>query len=196
MSRKHFLEIMAIGWMLLITFGGCAQHQNQELAGSEKYAAQQGEGKYLKEISKLEETARSATDTSERMQAHLELAHLYTSYNNHQRNYNKALQHLEIYASLQPDFSNEKNLRNWLSALKEMDGQSQKINQLNQKLDQSQLEISKLKKTTKKLKGNHAKIKKANIKLTESNETLAKTIEMLKNIDRNIEEKRKNYTSH
>ena len=196
MRRKYFLEIITIGWVLLIALGGCAPHQNRELAASDVFAAQQDTGNYLNEISKQEQTARSTSDTSERMQAHLKLAHLYTSYKNPQRNYKKALQHLEIYASLQPDFSNDKDLRNWLSALKEMDGQSQKIEQLNQKLDQSQLEISELKKTTKKLKRDHAKIKKANIELAESNETLAKTIEMLKNIDRNIEEKRKNYTSH
>jgi predicted ribosome quality control (RQC) complex YloA/Tae2 family protein len=138
---------------------------------------------------------RSAADTSKRMQAHLELAQLYTSYKNPLRNYKKALEHLEIYASLQPDFAGDKNLRNWLSVLKEMDRQSRIINQLNKDLNQSQQNISALKKSTKKLKRAKAIIIKKNNQLTETNESLAKTIEMLKNIDRNIEEKRKTYTN-
>jgi hypothetical protein len=39
-------------------------------------------------------------------------------------------------------------------------------------------------------------LKKINGQLSESNETLTKTIEMLKNIDLHIEEKRKSYTTH
>ena len=195
MRRKFFLEIITISCLLLMTIGGCTHQQNKGPAEPQKIAAQPDTGKYMKEILKQEQTVRAASDTSERMQAHLELAQLYTSYKNPRRNYNKALKHLEIYASLQPDFAADKNLRNWLSALKEMDRQSQIISQLNKDINQSQQNISALKKSTKKLKRDKAIFIKKNNQLTETNETLAKTIEMLKNIDRNIEEKRKSYTS-
>jgi hypothetical protein len=178
MRHKFFLVIIAISSLLLMTIGGCAHHQNKGPAEPQKIAAQPDTGKYMKKISKQEQTVRSAAGTSERMQAHLELAQLYTSYKNPRRNYKKALKHLEIYASLQPDFAGDKNLRNWLGAL-----------------NQSQQNISALKKSTKKLKRDKAIFIKKNNQLTETNETLAKTIEMLKNIDRNIEEKRKSYTS-
>ncbi len=189
MRRKIIPGIMLIGWALLITIGGCSHQQGKGFMDSGKAAVQPGGGKYSKEISKQEETARSAPEASERMQAHLKLARLYTSYKNPQRNYQKALKHLEIYASLQPEFAKNEDLRNWLSALKQMERQRQKV-------AQSQQDISKLKKTNKRLKRNNARLKKINNQLTESNETLTKTIEMLKNIDRNIEEKRKSYSSH
>ena len=123
MGRKYFLEIFAVGCVLIMALGGCSHQQNKGPSGSEKGAAHPQTGKYMKAISKQEETARSASDISERKQAHLELAHLYTSYKNPQRNYKKALKHLEMYASLEPDFAKDKDLRNWLSALKEMDSQ-------------------------------------------------------------------------
>ena len=146
-------------------------------------------GKWAKEISEQEETARTAPKASDRMQAHLKLALLYTSYKNPQRNYKKALKHLEIYASLKSDFTNSAELRNWLSALKQLDRQRQEV-------DQSQRDISKLQKANMRLKRKNAKLKKINIQLTKSNMELTKTIERLKNIDRNIEEKRKSYSSH
>ncbi len=189
MRRKLIPGIMLIGWALLITVGGCAHQQYKGFAESDKAAGQPGGGKYSKEISKHQETARSAPKASKRMQAHLKLARLYTSYKNPQRNYKKALKHLEIYASLQPEFAKNEDLRNWLSALKHMERQRQKV-------DQSQQDISKLEKTNQRLKRINARLKKINGQLSESNDTLTETIEMLKNIDRSIEEKRKNYSSH
>lgn len=188
MRRKLILAIMLIGWGLLIAIGGCAHQPNNGTLSSETISLQPDADKYSKEISEQEETARTASEASDRMQAHLTLARLYTSYKNPQRNYEKALQHLEIYASLQPDFTKDEDLRNWLSALKQMDLQRQKV-------DQSQQDITKLKKINARLKRNNAKLKKINGQLTASNATLTKTIEMLKNIDRTIEEKRKNYSS-
>ena len=193
MYRQYFLGIIAAGCVLLIALAGCTHQQNRAAGGPEKTAVQPQTGKYIKEITKQEQTVRTSADTSERTRAHLELAHLYTSYKNPQRNYKKALKHLEIYASLEPDFAKDEDLRNWLSALKEIERMAQKlesqdkeVHQLNKKLDQSRREITGFKKKTRQLK-------KKNNQLAESNASLEKTIEMLKNIDRNIEEKRKTY---
>ncbi len=182
MRRNIILGIMLIGWGLFSAIGGCAHQQNSGLVSP-------GTGSYAEEISEQEMTARTASKASERVQAHLKLARLYTSYKNPQRNYNKALKHLEIYASLQSDFTNDAELRNWLSALKQLDRQRQAV-------DQSQRDISKLQKTNMHLIRKNAKLKKINSQLTESNKELTKTIELLKNIDRSIEEKRKSYSSH
>ena len=80
---------MLIGWSLFIVIGGCTHQQNLASVSSQTITMQPGEGKYSKEISEHEERARSAPETSERMQAHLKLARLYTSYKNPQRNYKK-----------------------------------------------------------------------------------------------------------
>jgi hypothetical protein len=174
---------------MFTALGGCAHQRNTGLVSSETINMQPGTGKWAKEISEQQETARTASKASARMRAHLKLARLYTSYKNPQRDYKKALKHLEIYASLKSDFANDAELRNWLSALKQMDRQRQAV-------DQSQRDISTLQKTTMRLKRKNANLKKINSQLTKSNKELTKTIEMLKNIDRNIEEKRKSYSSH
>jgi DNA mismatch repair ATPase MutS len=194
MRLKYFPGIIAAGCVLLIALGGCIHQQNRGAGAPEKTDVQPQTGKYIKEITNQEQTILTSADTSERTRAHLELAHLYTSYKNPQRNYKKALKHLEIYASLEPDFANDKDLRNWLSALKEierlaqkLESQDKEVRQLNKKLDQSRRKITGFKNKTRQLK-------KKNNQLAESNASLEKTIEMLKNIDRNIEEKRKTYT--
>jgi DNA mismatch repair ATPase MutS len=194
MSRQYFLGIIAGGCVLLIALAGCTHQQNRGTDSPEKTAAMPQTGKYVKEITKQEQTVLTSDDTAERTRAHLELAQLYMSYKNPQRNYKKALKHLEIYASLEPDFANDNDLRNWLSALKEierlaqkLESQDKEVRQLNKKLDQTRHEITGFKKKTRQLK-------KKNNQLAESNANLEKTIEMLKNIDRNIEEKRKTYT--
>ena len=189
MLRNLFIAIMLAGWSLLTVLGGCAHQAYRDTADADENAVQSDGGDYSKEISEHDETARTAPDASERMQAHLKLARLYMSYKNPQHDYEKALKHLQIYASLQPNFANDQELRDWLTALKQMERQRQEI-------DQSQQEISKLKKANKRLTLNNAKLKTANNQLTESNAALTETIELLKNIDRNIEEKRKNYSSH
>jgi hypothetical protein len=180
---------MLIGWGMFTALGGCAHQRNNGLVSSETIHMQPGTGKWAKAISEQEEAARTASKASDRMQAHLKLAHLYTSYKNPQRDYKKALKHLGIYASLKSDFTDDAQLRNWLSALKQMDRQRQAV-------DQARRDISKLQKTAMRLKRKNANLKKINSQLTKSNKELTKTIEMLKNIDRNIEEKRKSYSSH
>ena len=151
MSRQYFPRIIAAGCVLLIALAGCTHQQNRAAGSPEKTALQPQPGKYITAIAKQEQIVRTSDDASERTRAHLELAHLYTSYKNPQRNYKRALKHLEIYASLEPDFSNDKELGNWLSALKEIERLAQKIEsqdkesrQLNKKLDQSRHEITEI----------------------------------------------------
>jgi chromosome segregation ATPase len=196
MQRTYMLGILLVGCGLFTTLGGCSHLQNKRSAETAKIAELPAGGEYSKQISEQEETVRTASDASKRMRAHLRLARLFADYDNPQRNYKKALEHLEIYASLQVDFVNDRDLRNWLSALKHMDRQRQEIDQLSGKLDQSQANISKLKNKNKRLQRDTARIKKTNQQLSESNQALEETIEMLKNIDRHIEEKRKSYTGH
>ncbi len=184
--------------MLLLI--GCVQTQKMTML--ENFSAKLQSDKYTAEINKLERRVQQEADSAKRMQIHFELAQLYLSYKNPKRNYQMALKHLEIYASLNSQAANQHALRNWLSALKEIERLSEELKESDKNID---LLSTKLKKTTREkieLQKANAAFQHRNIKLKQQNSTLeasnlnlAKTIEMLKNLDRRVEEKRKNFNN-
>jgi septal ring factor EnvC (AmiA/AmiB activator) len=133
--------------------------------------------------------------------AHLELAQLYSNHKNPRRNYQKAFRHLRAYSAFE-DSTEDDETQNWMSALKEIDRLSKEIATRNKQIRrlQSQLDKSKkaklaIKKSNRKLTSEEIKLREKNRKLEESNQKLQKTIEMLKNLDKRLEEKRKNFNN-
>ena len=131
--------------------------------------------------------------------AHTNAIHLYIYSKNPNRDYQKALNHLEIYASLEPELAGDPDVESWYAVLKEMERLSNKIEELNGKIQKSQQQMLALNKNNRKLVHKNKKYQKTNLKLAEknqrlelSNAKLAKTIEMLKKLDQRLEEKRKN----
>ena len=106
---------------------------------------------YNKEIARLQRIILSQPARSEKAKAHFQLAGLYASYNNPEKNYLIALQHLKSYISLNSQAKQDYHVQNRLSLLK-------KISQLSEE----------------------------NIKLQQ-------TIEELKILDQQIEQKRERY---
>ena len=156
---------------------------------------------YASEIARLQEIAQHHPAPHERKNAHIQLAHLHLYFENPNCDYQKALKHLEIYASLEPELAGDPDIESWYAVLKEMERLSKKIEKLNVKIQKSQQQIMALNKNNKKLVNKNKKYKKTNLKLTEknqvleqSNEKLEKTIEMLKKLDQRLEEKRKNFS--
>jgi chromosome segregation ATPase len=156
---------------------------------------------YASEIARLQEIAQNHPAPYERKSAHIHLAHLYLYSKNPNRDYQKALKHLEIYASLEPELAGDPDVESWYAVLKEMERLSKKIEELNDKIQKSQQQILALNKNNRKLVNKNKKYKKTNFKLTEknqvleqSNDKLEKTIEMLKKLDQRLEEKRKNFS--
>lgn len=200
MSLKNFIVIPVIGCGLFIFVNGCAHLQDPGSNAPAQYGNELRSEQYSTEISRLEQTAGSDQNSLKRSQAHLQLAYLHASYKNPNRNYRKALEHLEIYAALYPPFADDQNLRNWLLALKQINRQSQEIEAQNKKIQQQRVQLDKLRQknsalaeSNKRLVSANSTFKTKNLTLTQSNMELAKTIEMLKNIDRHVEEKRKIY---
>jgi hypothetical protein len=106
---------------------------------------------YEKEIARLQRAIVNQPERSEKAKAHFQLASLYTSYNNPEKNYQIALKHLKSYISLAPQDKQDYEVQNRLSLLK-------KITQLS-----------------------------------EDNAKLTQTIEELKILDQQIEQKRERY---
>jgi chromosome segregation ATPase len=87
---------------------------------------------------------------------------------------------------------------NWMASLKEIDrlskeiaAQHKHINTLKGQLEQSKKAKLALSRTNHKLTREEINLREKNRKLEESNQDLKKTIEMLKNLDQRLEEKRK-----
>jgi outer membrane protein assembly factor BamD (BamD/ComL family) len=123
----------------------------------------EGEKEFLQETSRLEKLAREHPETSVRAQSHLKLAFLYVNHRNPQLNYTRALQEMESYLSLVPAKGQTDDFQNWLAALKEIE----------------------------KLQTSLEKVQKANRNLRDEVAGLKETIERLKSLDRQMEEKRR-----
>ena len=123
----------------------------------------EGEKEFFQETSRLEKLAREHPRKSVRAQSHLQLAFLYVNHRNPQLNYTRALQEMENYLSLEPGRSQTDDFRNWLAVLKEVG----------------------------KLQSSLEKVQRVNKGLREEVAGLKETIERLKTLDRQMEEKRR-----
>ena len=123
----------------------------------------EGEKEFFQETSRLEKLAREDPKTSARAQSHLQLAFLYVNYRYPQLNYTRALQEMESYLSLTPARVQTEDFQNWLAVLKEVG----------------------------KLQTNLEKVQKANKSLRDEVALLKETIERLKSLDRQMEERRR-----
>ncbi len=123
----------------------------------------EGEKEFFQETSRLEKLAREDPKASVRAQSHLQLVFLYTNYRNPQLNYTRALQEMESYLSLAPARAQADDFQNWLAVLKEIG----------------------------KLQTHLEKVQKANKSLRDEVAVLKETIERIKTLDRQIEERRR-----
>ena len=123
----------------------------------------EGEKEFFQETSRLEKLAREDPNASVRAQSHLQIAFLYMNYRNPQLNYTRALQEMESYLSLSPARAQTDDFQNWLAVLKE-------VGKLQTRLE---------------------KVQKANKGLRDEVAVLKETIERIKSLDRQIEERRR-----
>lgn len=184
---------LTVAMALALVFAGCSHIMNHN-RGPSAPAGQQptAEEKYASEITQLKEVIRQDSASGKAKDAHLKLARLYSDHNNQSQNFHIALQHLEAYMMLEESSVNGETL-GWLASLKEIDRLSDEISRVQKQLDESNKTNLALKRTNHKLTHEEITLRDKNSKLEESNQKLQQTIEMLKRLDRRIEEKRKNF---
>ncbi len=188
--------------ILALGVGGCVHTTNSSTdAAAPETTAPAADDQYSREIAKLNQVVAKKSRSSAAKEAHLKLARLYSDHNNQHRNYQKALVHLQTYIRLDKSKADEETL-NWLAFLKEIDRLSKEVNKQNaqiskmqKKLAQTKKEKSALTRTNHKLRREEISLRDKTRKLEESNLKLQKTIEMLKNLDQRLEEKRRNFNS-
>lgn len=186
---------------LVLVFTGCSHLTNSGKVLSTTPNPSLAGDQYAQEIAELNQVIQQNQDSDKTKKAHLKLARLYSNHKNPRRNYQKALSHLKVYASLE-NFADDAETRNWMAVLKEIDrltkeitNQNKRIQQLQSQLDKSKTAKLALKTTNRKLTSEEIKLREKNRRLEESNQKLQKTIEMLKNLDQRLEEKRRNFNN-
>jgi chromosome segregation ATPase len=179
---------------LAFVSGGCSHTMNSAKTPAASANPPTAEKRYSREIVELKNAVRQNSTTGETKKAHLELAHLYSSHKNPQRNYQKALDHLRAYVAIESSAIDEETL-NWMATLKEIDRLSEEITRVQKQLEESNQATQALQRSNQKLTREEIKLREKNRKLEESNQKLEKTIEMLKNLDQRLEEKRRNFTN-
>jgi len=183
---------------LVFAFSGCS-HMNSGKATTETADQPVAKDKYSIEIVELSRIIQKNSKSTEVKNAHLKLAHLYSDHNNHRQNYHIALKHLKSYIIMEESAVDAETL-NWMASLKEIDRLSKEIATQHQQINQMQSQLKKSKKaklalsrTNRKLTREEINLREKNRKLEASNQNLKKTIEMLKNLDQRLEEKRKTF---
>jgi hypothetical protein len=127
---------------------------------------------YSMEIMRLEKVIKNNPSQSERIMAHYHLANLYSNYKNIKKDYKKALDHLNIYISLESKAIKQNDVRNCLSLLREVDRLSGELSSLNRK---------------------YVNLSRKNSNLNKENLKLMQTIANLQDLDFQVERKRKSY---
>ena len=191
----------AVFMTVVLVFSGCAHLTNSGKDTSAAPGPSVAGDQYSQEIVELNQVVQQNSTPDKSKKAHLELAQLHSNHKNPRRNYQKAFRHLRAYSAFE-DSTEDDETQNWMSALKEIDRLSKEIATQNKQIRrlQSQLDKSKkaklaIKKSNRKLTSEEIKLREKNRKLEESNQKLQKTIEMLKNLDKRLEEKRKNFSN-
>ena len=184
---------------LVVAFSGCSHTMNSGKVHKDPVSQPIANDKYTSEIKELNQIIQKNSKSADAKNAHLKLAYLYSDHKNHRRNYHKAYKHLRSYISLE-ESSVDGEMLSWMASLKEIDrlskqvaAQHQKINKMQGQLKQSKKAKLALSRANHKLTREEIKLREKNRKLEESNQNLKKTLEMLKNLDRRLEEKRKNF---
>lgn len=129
----------------------------------------EGEKEFLQEISRLKKLAREDPETSVRAKSHLKLAFLYVNSRNPRLNYSRALQEMESYLSMAPDKVQKDDFQNWLAVLREMGKLQAALNKVQEANIHLRNEVTTLKETSN---------------------NMIETIERLKTLDCQMEEKR------
>ena len=159
---------------------------------SPKYTTPRTDEEFSREISRLEKLLRENPDPSVQIKSHLELARLYTHYQNPGRDYLKGCREFAAYLSLvPPDWKNDE-IQNWLSALEELEKLEKEAAVLRGENTETRETLDLLSKKNKELQNRLEGLEKTNRILKESNEKMKETIEKLNILDRQMEEKRRN----
>jgi len=135
-------------------------------------------------IPDLEKRISEEKDPAVRANYHLQLAWLYSNHKNPDLDYRKALAQFELYRSLVPDKAKTDEIQDWLFVLRALD-RSEKENL------ETHLALEDRAQENQQLRENVESLSEKNASLEEGNASLKKAIERMKNLNLQVEKKKK-----
>ena len=177
MSGRSFVARVFFYITFLLVLSGCSQIQNvlrpsEEIPEKESFNINEVRSEdYPEEISRYLDIVENSQDEDTRVDAQLQLARLYSSVVNPERNNKKAIAHLEKYIASVPEADVQYKAEDWLATLKDIERLTKKTKLLN-------VRVRNLKRENKALDDAVEKLKKENQDLKDKIEKL-KTLEIL-----------------
>ncbi len=160
---------------LLLSLAACTLTQSLKKPEEEK--------EFVQETLRLEKLAREHPEPQVRAESHLKLAFLYVNWRNPRLNYTRALQEMANYRALSSDKVQTDDFQNWFAVLKELERARKDKKGTEEKKRDLETQIDKLRISLKK-------VQDANKNLGDEVTNLQETIEKLKDLDVQMEEKR------
>ncbi|HEX3036221.1 MAG TPA: hypothetical protein VHT73_14070 [Thermodesulfobacteriota bacterium] len=180
-EKAALLLILPIALMLL----NCTSKHTPNTEQDNSFYTNLSSTDFPKEIDVLEKITTQHPDPSVQTNAHLQLAMLHLSYKNPNPDYQRALDELEIYIFLDPDWGKKDEIQNWLAVLREIE----KLSEENKIMKGS---INLLTEENQNLVNENNEMKETIEQLETLDTEMKETIEQLKSLDLRLEEKRKN----
>ena len=185
MSGRNLIARWFLYSAFLLVFAGCSQTQSvlkppEEISERESFNINEVRPEdYSEEISRHLDIVDNSQEKDARVDAQLQLARLYSSVVNPERNNKKAVEHLEKYIASIPEANVQYKAKDWLATLKD-------IERLTQKAKLLSVRVRELKRKNKALDDTVEKLK-------QDNQDLNDKIEKLKTLEIMHEEKKKKY---
>ena len=191
MSGRSFIARLFLYSTFLLVFSGCSQMQtvlkppegiseSEEISEKESFNINEVRSEdYPEEISRHLDIVDNSQERDARVDAQLQLARLYSSVVNPERNNKKAIEHLEKYIASVPEANVQYKAKDWLATLKDIERLTKKTKLLNVRVRDLKRENKALDDTIEKLK--------------QDNQDLNDKIEKLKTLEIMHEKKKKKY---
>ena len=198
-ALKRFCNILVMGLTVLWTASACHFPQTAgEISGRGAAAtgtdvSEINSQQFALEIDKLEKKVVETPAGAELQNSHLRLAYLYMSHTNPQRNYSLALRHLNAYLAIAGDAGMRPELTNLQSLLAALTTLERQRDICDQEIEETQNRLADLEHRQRSLNERLRQSRAANDRLAGENAKLRQTLDILRTIDRKLEEKRKSY---
>jgi len=127
----------------------------------------EGEKDFFQETSRLEKLVREHPETSVRAQSHLRLAFLYVNHRNPQLNYTRALEEMETYLSLASANEQTVDFQNWLTALREIEKLKTNVEKVQKANKNLRDEVAGLKEMNHKMRETIERLQKLDRQMEE-----------------------------
>ena len=127
----------------------------------------EGEKDFFQETSRLEKLLREHPETSVRDHSRLQLAFLYVNHRNPQLNSTRALQEMETYLSVASAKAQTDDFQNWLAALREIEKLKTNLDRVQKANKNLRDEVAGLKEMNQKMRETIERLQKLDRQIEE-----------------------------